>query len=158
MIRTGIPCGYLFIALFLCGALICGLGVAIVGWCKRSRLAIYSGLLVAVGVIAIFIADVSFEAALEWNPVIRSDGEIIGSWTDKRQTIILAADKTFTRRTESQTINGTWKRDDWNLYLQSADHSDTMRFIKFRGGYRLMTRPPEDPDIWDGDLGLSRIP
>ncbi len=31
-----------------------------------------------------------------------------------------------------------------------------MRFIRFRDELRLMTNPPDDPDMWNGDPGLAR--
>jgi hypothetical protein len=94
---------------------------------------------------------------LEWNPTIASDADVLGTWVDRTQTITLAANYTFTDRAPSQFTTGTWTRHDWNLYLRGGNYSATMRFVKFRAVYRLITNPPGDPDTWDGDLGLRQV-
>ena len=156
MIRTAIPFGYLFIALFLFAAFVAGIGILIWGWRRHSRLLRGLGCGMVGSVIAIVVANLWIDSALEWNPTIGSDAEIVGTWSDRAQKITLTSDKTFTYRTSSQLINGTWTRYDWNLYLRGDNYSATMRFVQYRGGYRLMTHPPEDPDMWDGDVGLPK--
>ena len=106
--------------------------------------------------VVIVLGDIAFDAALEWNPEIRSDSEVLGTWADNGETITLGLDNTFTYRSPSQTTTGRWARQDWNLYLHGDDYSTTMRFVQFSGHYRLMTHPPEDPDLWDGNLGLRQ--
>jgi hypothetical protein len=128
MIRTAIQFGYAFIALFLTAAFLGGIVAFILGWRFRSRVAKWSGLGIAVIVVAVVVSNVMFERSIEWNPTIKSDAEIIGIWS----------------------------RDDWNLYLRGESYTNTMRFITFRERYRLMTHPPGDPDEWDGDLGLKQ--
>jgi hypothetical protein len=157
MIRTAIPFGYLFIALFLFAAFVLGLVVFIWGLCRHSRLARWLGGSVVVAVPALVAAEMWFDSAQEWNPTIGSDSEIVGTYADRRETITLAPDKSFTYCAGSQISTGTWGRDDWNLYLTNSNHSSTLRFIQFRGRYRLLTHPPEDPDQWNGDLGLQKI-
>jgi hypothetical protein len=96
------------------------------------------------------------DAALEWNPTISDDAQVIGTWADRAQSVTLHADHTFTCRIASQVARGRWKRDDWNLYLSGDSFGRTMRFVQFRGEYRLMTESPVEPDEWNGNLGLQR--
>jgi hypothetical protein len=154
MIRTAIPFGYLFIAMFLFAAFLLGVGLFIWGWWRRSRIAGVLGGGMVFGVIALIAVNVWYGSALEWNPTIENDAVIVGTWTDHAQTITLAANKTFSYRTSSQLTSGTWARNDDDLNLRGDNYSATMRFVQFRGVYRLMTNPPGDPDAWDGDLGL----
>ena len=118
MIRTAIPFGYLFIALFLLAGFVVGVGIFIWGWRRRSRGARWLGCGLVFIVIAVAVANIWMCSALEWNPIIRSDAEVAGTWRDRDQRLALSGDKTFTYRTPSQTTSGTWTRDDWNLYLR----------------------------------------
>ena len=156
MIRTAMPFGYLFIALFLLAAFVAGISIFVLGWRRRSRIAKLFGCGMVCTVVALIVANLWFESALEWNPTIGNDAEVVGIWADHTQKITLGADKTFTYGTSSQLINGTWTRDGWNLYLRGVNYSAAMRFVQFRGSYRLMTHPVDDPDMWDGDLGLRQ--
>jgi hypothetical protein len=158
MIRTAIPFGYLFIALLL--LITFGFGVVSFIWgCrKHSSQAKWLGVGIILLVSALVAVEIAFDSSLEWNPTIHSDTEIVGTWTDHRETLTLVPNNTFDYRTATRTVSGSWTRNDWNLYLHNTDFSATMRFIQFRGRYRLMAHPPSDPDMWDGDLGLSRNP
>ena len=46
-------------------------------------------------------------------------------------------------------------RDGCNLYLRGDAYSGTMRFVLFRGEFCLMSHPPDDPNVWDGDSPFS---
>ncbi len=154
MIRTAIPFGYLFIALLLLAAFVAGIAVFVWGWLRRSRLARWIGAALCACVVVLVVADVAYDSALELNPSIDNDSQILGTWTGDGQVVKLAADHTFTCQTGSQTARGTWTRDDFNLYLYGGSYTGTMRFIQFRGVYRLLPHALGDPDTWDGDLGL----
>jgi len=157
MFRTAIPFGYLVVALFLLAGF--GFGVVIFarGWRRHSRSAKWLGGGIVALICGIVAAQVVFEGDLEWNPLIHNDTEIVGRWADHRETLTLATNSTFSYSNSARMVDGTWTRDDWNLYLHGTNFSATMRFVQFRSQYRLMTHPPEgDPDMWDGDLGLSR--
>lgn len=156
MNHTATPIIYYFISLLLLAAFVFGVGAFVWGHRKHSRRAKWLGGGLVALVIILVLAQLGFNAALDWNPQILSDAEIVGTWTDRGVTITLAANGTFTYQIAAGTASGTWTRDDWNLHLQSAGVSDTMRFVQFRGQYRLMPHPPANPDAWDGYLGLSR--
>lgn len=157
MIRTAIPCGYLLIVLFFGTGFFLGIGLLIAGLLRRNRLLAWTGGGMVAAIVVVVAVELWFEASMVWNPRIGSDAEVVGTWVGKDETLTLASDKTFSRRTGSGTSAGTWSRYHWNLTLSSKESSDKMLFIQFRGRNRLMTHPPEDPDMWDGDLGLKRV-
>ena len=97
------------------------------------------------------------DSDVEWNPPIRDDATVVGTWRDAAETLGLDADHTFHDRTASQTVGGTWKREDWNLALSGDHFSGAMEFVRVRGQYRLI-HAPFDPDDWDENLGLRRTP
>ena len=156
MIRTAIPFGYLFIALLLGAILLTGSALGIWGCFRRRRAALILGSAMVLGVIGLVIAEVAFEASMEWNPSITDDSRVVGTWADDRETITLRADHTVDYRSDTEGFSGRWSRDDWNLHLTAEGVDSMMRFITFRDELRLMTDPPDDPDMWDGDLGLIR--
>ena len=115
---------------------------------------IFGVLLIPLG---IFVVDEVRWEALEWNPAIPDDAAIVGVWQDRGCRIVLGADHTFNERIGSQNDDGTWTRDDFKLQLHGKHRSGFMRFVQMFGRYRLMINPPEDPDDWDGDAGLTRV-
>jgi hypothetical protein len=123
-----------------------------VRWRRHSHRVRWVGVALSALVVIFVIWQSVIDANLEWNPSISDDSQVVGTWTGRGQGITLSPDHTFIRQIDSQTGRGTWRRDDWNLYLEGA--SLPMRFVQFRGQYRLLINPPGDPDNWDGDLGL----
>jgi hypothetical protein len=156
MIRTAIPLGYLFIVLFLGTALLTGSALAVWGLLRRRRATLIVGSTMVFGVLGLFIAQLVFDSSTEWNPSITEDSRVVGTWADDRETITLRADHTVDYRSDTEGFSGSWSRDDWNLHLRAEGVNKTMRFISFRDALRLLTNPPDDPDMWDGDLGLIR--
>ncbi len=152
MIRTAIPFGYHFIALFLLAAFALGVGMFVVGLRRRSAYWRWVGAALCAAIVFVVAGNAAFDSAIEWNPTIASDEQIIGTWTGGGESVALAADHTFVYQAGSQTTRGTWTRNDFNLYLDGSSPNGTMRFIQFRGVYRLLPHVPNDLDAWDGDL------
>lgn len=149
--------GYLLVAaLFLGAVVLAGILCAIKSTRRRSSPVpwIFGGLLVLLGVCV--VNEIRWEA-LEWNPSIPDDAAVMGVWQDSNHRVVLGPDHRFTYRVSSQEMEGTWNRDDWNLYLHNSRLSGQMRFVQMWGRYRLMTNPPEDPDEWNGDAGLRQV-
>ena len=158
MIRTAIPFGYLFIALFFAGVFFTGLMALVLGVWRRKRWLIAGGLSVMTVIVLAVIAEVSFESKMEWNPVIRDEALVVGTWADERETITLHADHRVDYHSSNEGFSGKWSLDDWNLRLTSDGVDCMMRFIEYDGQLYLMTNEPDDPDMWDGNLGLERRP
>ena len=164
MLRTAIPLGYLFIALALGGLLLVGVSCFVAGWRFKKRPLKIVGAVISLGVIGLITAEVVMDSLLEWNPLVRNDSEVVGTWQRKRsfwmdldETLTLRADHTFEYRSDHESFTGTWQRNDWNLHIAASGVDPLMRFISFFGELRLLRRPPDDPDTWDGDLGLKRV-
>ena len=143
---------------FAFSVLLVGIGLLALGFWTRLRIFKWAGAGINCLISTLMILGIYRDMlvrAVEWNSGISSDAEVTGVWTDHTQTVTLAPDHDFSLRAPSLTAKGAWKLHDWNLYLH-GDQSRTMRFILYRGRYRLMTHPPEDIDGRDGDLGLER--
>lgn len=158
MIRTAIPFGYLFIVLMLGAVFLAGAALAVWGWTGRRRAALVTGSLMVLSVAGLVIAQLVFESSMEWNPSIADDSHVVGTWADDRETITLRADHTVEYRSDNEAFPARWSRNDWNLHLTAEGVDSMMRFIRFRDELRLMSNLPEDPDLWDGSLGLVRRP
>lgn len=158
MIRTAIPFGYSIFVIVMIGGFVLGLALLISGLFQRFRSLIRIGAALSCGVALVFICDAVVDTAIEWNPEIADDFELVGTWADRDTSITLLPDRTFVYRQPEGEVQGAWKRDDWNLRLTSAGDSREMRFIRVAGSYRVITNPPTDFDMWDGDLGLPKKP
>jgi hypothetical protein len=109
------------------------------------------------------MSQIVIDSLVEWNSAIHDDAMVIGTWSrqgdfwfDLTETITLRADHSCEYRSDEEGFAGRWKRDDWNLLITADGVDSTMRFIKFAGKLRLLSRPPDDPDMWNGNLGLMR--
>jgi hypothetical protein len=151
--------GYLFIVIFLLAGFALSIVSFIRGCRKHSRRSKWLGGiigLVCTLVTAEGVLEVIFEGNLELNPWINNDADVVGTWAERRVMLRLATNHTFNYNSPARTVSGTWTRNDWNLYLNGSNFGATMRFVQFRGRYRLMTHSLEDdPVMWD-DLGLLR--
>jgi hypothetical protein len=90
--------------------------------------------------------------------VIRDETLVVGTWVDERETVTLHADHQVDYHSTNEKFSGKWSLDDWNLRLVADGVDSMMRFIEYDGQLHLMTNQPDDPDMWDGDLGLERRP
>ncbi len=110
-------------------------------------------MLLAGGLIA---SELYRDAIMEWNPMIRADAPILGTWSDGRETVTLHANHQFDFHSPNERFSGEWSRFDWNLRLKAEGIDSEMRFVMYGNELYLMPRPPDDPDDWDGNLGLER--
>ena len=109
------------------------------------------------GIMAVLVSRCAVDIELEWNPAIRSDAEVFGTWGDRAKTVVLRPDHTLDYWDNARLTSGTWTRNDWNLFIYDEGHKvRTMEFVKYRGHLRLMPDPPGDPDAWNGDVGLEK--
>jgi hypothetical protein len=153
----------IFSAIPLVMAFLAGLALLAYSFITRSRrLRRFSVIfmLMSAGIAAVFIiAGTIMEP--EWNPKIGNDQEVVGVWTKGQERLELIADGHFVYGIPPTAKIGSWARDDWNLYLKPGvfkpgEPSNVMRFIQFHGHYRILTHPPDEPDSWNHDYGLSK--
>ncbi|MEZ0256842.1 MAG: hypothetical protein ACAI37_16270 [Chthoniobacter sp.] len=141
--------------LLLFGITTTGIYLLASGWRRRSRTLKSLGAILLLFVTAVIARALIFENALEWNVVV-SDSELIGTWSDKTETLTLKSDGTFSYRTAAGSTTGQWDREDWNLNLKSEQAVISVRVVRYFHHPRIMTHPPDDPDAWDGNPGLEK--
>lgn len=157
MITTSLPFGYLLIygTLFfgiLLGLYLCSRSILK----KRFNWTFVIGFIIFVSSFGIIASDIYIDSQLEINPIIKSSSQIIGRWSSNSENLNLKENNQFEYQFEDKVIKGTWTLFDWNLKLNSSNFNKNMRVIKYGSDFRIMTRPPEDWDSWNGDLGLIR--
>jgi len=164
MFLKSIPFGYLIMLIALTSLVLVGTASIVFGWRTRRRFWLVLGTVLALGAIGTFTTDAVIDSLMNWNPAIRDDSEVVGVWTKDRsfwsdlsETITLNADHSFDYHSDNEHFTGKWTRIDWNLRIIAEGVDSEMRFISFSGKVRLLFQPPEDPDLWDGDLGLERV-
>jgi len=116
---------------------------------RRARVA--SGLFaalaaarLALGIVAEPILD------LDLSPRV-SASTLAGTWRDGRERLVLRGDGTFALEGATPAA-GRWRLDGDELDLSGRP----ARVIGVRDGLRIVPSFPEDPDLWDGDLGFAR--
>lgn len=156
MFHTSIPFGYTIIYLVLFGSIVLGGLLLLVGFWKRIRVLKRLGMVLATLGVGLVAADIYFNSLMEWNPHIESDAAVLGTWTDERETITLHMNHRVHYHSWNEDFTGTWSLDSWNLRLQAEGVDSLMRFVSYDGELRLMTNPPDNPDEWNGVVGLKR--
>src|ERR1700722_15864374 len=145
---------FLLIALNLIALTVLATGLAVVVWgiVKRSKPLKWIGAGLA-GVCLVlmggeFACFQIMNEALEWNPSIANDEQVLGLWADAQESVDLFTDHIFFYQSPSTRVTGTWSRYDWNLYLRKEDWQLDMRFVKFLGRLELLTHPSDHQDDW----------
>jgi hypothetical protein len=157
MFRSALPFGASLIYLLLLGSIVGGGVLFLVGGKWNWRPLKCFGTFLAISGVGLLCLDAYFNSLMDWNPHIDSDARAVGTWKDERETITLHADHRVDYHSWNEGFSGTWSRFDWNLRLQAVDVDSEMRFIRYDGELRLMTNPPDDPDQWNGVIGLRKV-
>lgn len=107
--------------------------------------------------IALILASIIFPDIDEWNPMIKSDESAWGLWEGDGYRIQLNSDETFTFQFEDQSLQGTWSRMDFNVYLNADSGKDLyMRFVEDSGNLLLLPKPPIDESPRPGPITRKR--
>jgi hypothetical protein len=150
-LSTALPLGYLLITLFLGTAI---LGGALAWWRFRPRpLGRVAGAVALIAAARLCLA-VAAEVLIpvDLGPVV-SQASLVGIWTKGSSRLELRVDGSY-RLTDGRESQGTWTLSQGNISLGGAQ----WRVIQARGTDRIVRDWPEDPDLWDGDLGFQRAP
>ncbi len=125
------PFGGLVLLLLFAVAFVIGLIVVIVG--RKRTVFVFAGvgIMIAPWLTMIFLhVPLPTDEVDEWNPRISSDAEVVGVWIGEGFYVELNKDSTHIIKRNEETSQGTWRRDDWNLYLTSSDkQAKYMRFV-----------------------------
>ncbi len=91
--------------------------------------------------------------SIEWNPLIRSDSEIVGNWVYDREILTISENHTFKLRVDDTEYSGDWSLDDWNLtfdYYSTGMPYDYLRVIHHSDKYHLVKDTLDrDPGAWN---------
>lgn len=156
MFRSAMPFGASLFYLLLLGGIVGGGVLLLVGWKWNWRPLKRFGTFLAISGVGLLCLDAYFNSLMDWNPHIDSEELVMGTWADERETITLHADHRVDYHSWNEGFSGTWSLNAWNLRLQGEGIDTQMRFIRYDGELRLITAPPEDPDVWNGSTGLRQ--
>ena len=97
---------------------------------------------------------------IEWNPLIKSEQVIVGSWSGVNESLVLKTDHTFLLTHNNQEYSGGWSLDDWNLtfdYYLSDTPYGYLRVIYHSDSYHLVKDTlNKDPDVWNYENSLVK--
>ena len=94
----------------------------------------------------------------DMNPAVGPD-DFAGVWWNSEDTLRLNGDHTYKLTREGSKYEGTWKSDDWNLYLTPDLHEMEFfpRMVRVNGELRIITHAVKgDPDGWDASPRLKK--
>ena len=80
--------------------------------------------------------------------------ELVGTWKDSGQTLILKSDSTYSLARAPSALQGKWKLNGTFLVLSGYS---PMAVIRVNHNIRILSDTPEDPDDWSGHLGFRQI-
>lgn len=119
---------------------------------RASNLVVCTALMLAFSL----VVRRGFLPEVEWNPMFTPTKDFLGTYSDGHREIVFHPDQTYTARNIPHlSKTGTWRKDDWNLYLNSGSH--TMRHIIVEGRSHVLVEEIDDLDAWDGEVGLPRV-
>ena len=132
------------------------IGISAYGKVKAKKIS----KLIAVLIPIIFIAyNEVTSPEIEWNPLISSDAEILGEYSDEEELLTLNENGKFSFVAKGKIYQGVWSRNDWNVnlistgdfpyaYLRLIFHSDNYHLVKGTEN--------KDPDSWFYSNALSK--
>ena len=151
--------GFVIGIAFLVGIIVLGLQSLTLGLRTRSQPDLVLGAVFLIAAILIVVTAAhrfSVEAAVEWNPQIESDAQILGRWEEGERTLDIREDGSFTFTSGSVSHTGGWKRADWNLSLVAPNFEAQYGVVRYGDEMRLL-EAPADGESWNYWDGLQRI-
>jgi len=134
------------------------IGLAILVTRRKTR----QGIFVGIGIITapwllIGLLAINPPGIDEWNPTLDSDSSVWGTWEGDGYLIELKPDSSFSVKFGNKSVNGTWRRMDWNVYLTTTDGGERyMRFVVDSGDLLLLPDPPRNEPEQPGPITKRR--
>lgn len=128
----------LFILGSLSGLIVGGIGVTVATGARQKASA---GLLLLI--LAIAGLRIYQDLASDYYPAISDDQVLAGRWCDSAgRDLRLTREHTFEFKEHGKTYQGTWRREEHDLFLTSSSSIyREMRVIKFQNRYRIIPEP-----------------
>lgn len=96
--------------------------------------------------------------AFDMNPFL-GPNDFVGVWWNSEDTLRLNGDHTYKLTRQGTKYEGTWKSDDWNLYLTPDLHEVEFfpRMVRVNGELNIITHAVKsDPGGWDASPRLKK--
>ena len=158
--RTAVPFGYLAFwggLVVLSGASV-GIVIRSLRPFRKRRMVAGSMLFAALALLG--AVNVFAEQKLDFNPLIRERGDLVGVWKDGTATLDLRADGTFLCQGDGECSGvgptGAWTWHDFEVKFRSIAGRTVVRRILRYGQELRLASLPDDPDVWDGRLSFRR--
>ena len=146
------PFGGLIMLAAIAVFFIVGVCITIVG--RKSRRRVVSGIFIIITPwILLSLLYLVSPRIDDWNPSLSSDSAAWGTWEGDGYVVELKSDSTYTAQLKDESISGTWKRMDFNVYLSTSDNQERyMRFVEDSGILLLLPDPPRDESPHPGPI------
>lgn len=120
---------------------------------RRAWRSLTGGTLLAFSAFVIWL-NITFDAALDLNPIIKNEAVLIGTWEGENSRLELHGNRTFTCHGESSCNpvgqSGTWDFYNFSMgFSQEGKAPKSLRVISYVDKYCLIDMP-DDPDLWNG--------
>ena len=93
----------------------------------------------------------------EWNRDLKAPSEAWGTWQGDGYLIELKSDLSFTSKRDGQSLTGTYRIEDWNVFLtENNGKNGYMRFVEDSGELLLLPDPPRDESPRPGPITRKR--
>jgi len=150
------PFGGLIFLAFIAASLIIGLLVIVIS--RKRKIAVLTGLGIIAGPWCLLALLAIISPGIdEWNPILTSDFDAWGTWEGDGYTVVLNPDSTYTANLDGQSLSGSWRRMDFNVYLSSSSAQERyMRFVEDSGELLLLPDPPRDESTNPGPITKKR--
>jgi hypothetical protein len=150
------PFGGLLLLAAIAASFIVGLLVLVTGRKRNKMLFAGVGIIAAPWFLLALLAILS-PGIDEWNPILASDSAAWGTWEGDEYSIVLKPDSTYSANLKGESISGSWRRMDFNVYLSGGNVDERyMRFVEDSGDLLLLPDPPRDESPYPGPIMKRR--
>jgi hypothetical protein len=150
------PFGGLLLLAAIAASFILGLFIIVTGRKRKKMLFTGLGIIAAPWFLLALLAILS-PGIDEWNPMLASDSAAWGTWEGDGYSIVLKPDSTYTANLNGESVSGSWRRTDFNVYLSGGTVEERyMRFVEDSGDLLLLPDPPRDESPYPGPITERR--
>ena len=150
------PFGGLLLLLAITASFFVGIVVAVIGRRSRKQVCIGIGIIAAPWILLLLLAILS-PGIDEWNRDLKTPSEAWGTWEGDGYQIELNPDRSFTSKRGGESLSGTYRVEDWNVFLTEDSGTESyMRFVEDSGELLLLSDSPRDESPRPGPITRKR--